>query len=154
MFSSLAEIARSDSRSLRLPVGQFEYRYANITTTVRRPRSECVKQQKHSPSQSGRTCSHLLQSHSLRRASGNTRPQSQSEGSIIGLCGPAGAPAAFSEGGSTLMTRLFTGTRDFASGFFTTILARLLCEIAIAARALAERCTSKGIVIRMSALGH
>jgi predicted PurR-regulated permease PerM len=35
---------------------------------------------------------------------------------------PAGAPAAFSEGGSTLMTRLFTGTRDFASGFFTTIL--------------------------------
>ncbi|MGC1178518.1 MAG: AI-2E family transporter [Methyloceanibacter sp.] len=35
---------------------------------------------------------------------------------------PAGAPAALSEGGSTLMTRLFTGTRDFASGFFTTIL--------------------------------
>ena len=35
---------------------------------------------------------------------------------------PAGAPAAVSEGGSTLMTKLFTGTRNFASGFFTTIL--------------------------------
>ena len=34
---------------------------------------------------------------------------------------PAGAPAAVSEG-STLMTKLFTGTRNFASGFFTTIL--------------------------------
>jgi predicted PurR-regulated permease PerM len=34
---------------------------------------------------------------------------------------PAG-PAAVSAGGSMLMTRLFTGTRDFASGFFTTIL--------------------------------
>ena len=35
---------------------------------------------------------------------------------------PAGAPAAVSESGSTLMTKLFTGTRNFASGFFTTIL--------------------------------
>jgi predicted PurR-regulated permease PerM len=35
---------------------------------------------------------------------------------------PAGTPAAVSEGGSTLMTKLFTGTRNFASGFFTTIL--------------------------------
>ena len=35
---------------------------------------------------------------------------------------PAGAPAAVSKGGSTLMTKLFTGTRNFASGFFTTIL--------------------------------
>ena len=35
---------------------------------------------------------------------------------------PAGAPAAVSAGGSTLMTKLFTGTRNFASGFFTTIL--------------------------------
>ena len=35
---------------------------------------------------------------------------------------PAGAPAAVSEGRSTLMTKLFTGTRNFASGFFTTIL--------------------------------
>ena len=35
---------------------------------------------------------------------------------------PTGAPAAVSEGGSTLMTKLFTGTRNFASGFFTTIL--------------------------------
>jgi predicted PurR-regulated permease PerM len=35
---------------------------------------------------------------------------------------PAGAPAAVSAGGSTLMTQLFTGTRNFASGFFTTIL--------------------------------
>lgn len=35
---------------------------------------------------------------------------------------PAGAPAAVSVEGSTLITRLFTGTRNFASGFFTTIL--------------------------------
>ena len=35
---------------------------------------------------------------------------------------PAGAPAAVSAGSSTLMTKLFTGTRNFASGFFTTIL--------------------------------
>jgi predicted PurR-regulated permease PerM len=35
---------------------------------------------------------------------------------------PAGAPATVSEGGSTLMAKLFTGTRNFASGFFTTIL--------------------------------
>ena len=35
---------------------------------------------------------------------------------------PAAAPAAISAGGSTLMTKLFAGTRDFASGFFTTIL--------------------------------
>jgi predicted PurR-regulated permease PerM len=35
---------------------------------------------------------------------------------------PAGAPAAAGAEGSTLMTKLFTGTRDFASGFFTTIL--------------------------------
>ena len=35
---------------------------------------------------------------------------------------PAGAPAAVSAEGSTLMTKLFTGTRNFASGFFTTIL--------------------------------
>ena len=35
---------------------------------------------------------------------------------------PAGAPAAVSSGSSRLMTQLFTGTRDFASGFFTTIL--------------------------------
>ena len=35
---------------------------------------------------------------------------------------PAGTPAAVSGGGSTLMTKLFAGTRDFASGFFTTIL--------------------------------
>ena len=35
---------------------------------------------------------------------------------------PAGTPAAVSAGGSPLMTRLFTGTRNFASGFFTTIL--------------------------------
>ena len=35
---------------------------------------------------------------------------------------PAGAPAAVSAGSSRLMTQLFTGTRDFASGFFTTIL--------------------------------
>jgi predicted PurR-regulated permease PerM len=35
---------------------------------------------------------------------------------------PVGAPATVSEGGSTLMTKLFTGTRNFASGFFTTIL--------------------------------
>ena len=34
---------------------------------------------------------------------------------------PAGAPAV-SEGGSRLMTKLFAGTRNFASGFFTTIL--------------------------------
>jgi predicted PurR-regulated permease PerM len=34
----------------------------------------------------------------------------------------AGTPAAVSAEGSTLMTKLFTGTRDFASGFFTTIL--------------------------------
>ena len=35
---------------------------------------------------------------------------------------PAGAPAAVSAGSSRLMAQLFTGTRDFASGFFTTIL--------------------------------
>jgi predicted PurR-regulated permease PerM len=35
---------------------------------------------------------------------------------------PAGAPAAVSAGSSRLMTQLFTSTRDFASGFFTTIL--------------------------------
>jgi predicted PurR-regulated permease PerM len=35
---------------------------------------------------------------------------------------PAGAPAAVSAEGSTLITKLFTGTRNFASGFFTTIL--------------------------------
>ena len=35
---------------------------------------------------------------------------------------PAGAAPAASAGGSTLMTKLFTGTRNFASGFFTTIL--------------------------------
>jgi predicted PurR-regulated permease PerM len=35
---------------------------------------------------------------------------------------PVGAPASVSAGGSTLMTRFFTGTRDFASGLFTTIL--------------------------------
>src|SRR4026208_1377771 len=35
---------------------------------------------------------------------------------------PPGAPAAGSAGGSTLITKLFTGTRNFASGFFTTIL--------------------------------
>src|SRR6476620_990384 len=34
----------------------------------------------------------------------------------------AGTPAAVSAGSSRLMTQLFTGTRDFASGFFTTIL--------------------------------
>jgi predicted PurR-regulated permease PerM len=34
---------------------------------------------------------------------------------------PAGAPAV-SEGGSRLMTKLFAGTRNLASGFFTTIL--------------------------------
>jgi predicted PurR-regulated permease PerM len=33
-----------------------------------------------------------------------------------------GAPTAVAAGGSTLMTQLFTGTRNFASGFFTTIL--------------------------------
>jgi predicted PurR-regulated permease PerM len=35
---------------------------------------------------------------------------------------PAGAPAAVLAEGSTLITKLFTGTRNFASGFFTTIL--------------------------------
>jgi predicted PurR-regulated permease PerM len=35
---------------------------------------------------------------------------------------PARAAPATSAGGSTLMTKLFTGTRNFASGFFTTIL--------------------------------
>jgi predicted PurR-regulated permease PerM len=35
---------------------------------------------------------------------------------------PAGAAPAASAGGSTLMTKLFAGTRYFASGFFTTIL--------------------------------
>ena len=35
---------------------------------------------------------------------------------------PAKAPVAPSTGGSLLMTRLFAGTRNFASGFFTTIL--------------------------------
>jgi predicted PurR-regulated permease PerM len=35
---------------------------------------------------------------------------------------PPGAPAAVSVGGSTLLTKLFTGTRNFASGLFTTIL--------------------------------
>jgi predicted PurR-regulated permease PerM len=35
---------------------------------------------------------------------------------------PTSVPAAVSDGGSTLMTKLFTGTRNFASGFFTTIL--------------------------------
>ena len=35
---------------------------------------------------------------------------------------PPGAPTAVSGEGSTLMTKLFTGTRNFASGFFTTIL--------------------------------
>ena len=35
---------------------------------------------------------------------------------------PAGAPPRSRAGGSTLMTKLFTGTRNFASGFFTTIL--------------------------------
>jgi predicted PurR-regulated permease PerM len=35
---------------------------------------------------------------------------------------PARAPAAVSAEGSTLITKLFTGTRNFASGFFTTIL--------------------------------
>ena len=34
---------------------------------------------------------------------------------------PAGGPAVSAEG-STLITKLFTGTRNFASGFFTTIL--------------------------------
>jgi predicted PurR-regulated permease PerM len=34
---------------------------------------------------------------------------------------PAGGPAVSAEG-STLITKLFTGTRHFASGFFTTIL--------------------------------
>ena len=41
---------------------------------------------------------------------------------VEGYGQPAGAPAAVSAEGSTLMTKLFTGTRDFASGFFTTIL--------------------------------
>jgi predicted PurR-regulated permease PerM len=41
---------------------------------------------------------------------------------VEGYGQPAGAPAAVSAGGSTLMTQLFAGTRDFASGFFTTIL--------------------------------
>src|SRR4029077_7286870 len=41
---------------------------------------------------------------------------------VAGYGQPAGAPVAVSEGGSTLMTKLFTGTRNFASGFFTTIL--------------------------------
>jgi predicted PurR-regulated permease PerM len=35
---------------------------------------------------------------------------------------PPGAPAAVLGEGSTLITKLFTGTRNFASGFFTTIL--------------------------------
>ena len=35
---------------------------------------------------------------------------------------PPGASAAVSAEGSTLITKLFTGTRNFASGFFTTIL--------------------------------
>jgi predicted PurR-regulated permease PerM len=35
---------------------------------------------------------------------------------------PTGAPTAASAEGSTLITKLFTGTRNFASGFFTTIL--------------------------------
>jgi predicted PurR-regulated permease PerM len=35
---------------------------------------------------------------------------------------PSGGPAAAAPGGALLMTRLFAGTRDFASGFFTTIL--------------------------------
>ena len=35
---------------------------------------------------------------------------------------PPGAPPAVSAEGSTLITKLFTGTRNFASGFFTTIL--------------------------------
>jgi predicted PurR-regulated permease PerM len=35
---------------------------------------------------------------------------------------PAGAPAAVSAEGSRLMTKLLTGTRNFASGLFTTIL--------------------------------
>jgi predicted PurR-regulated permease PerM len=35
---------------------------------------------------------------------------------------PPGASAAVSAEGSTLITKLFTGTRHFASGFFTTIL--------------------------------
>ena len=41
---------------------------------------------------------------------------------VDGLGQPAGAPAAVSAEGSTLMTKIFTGTRYFASGFFTTIL--------------------------------
>jgi hypothetical protein len=36
---------------------------------------------------------------------------------------PAGAPAAVLAEGSTLITKLFTGTRNFASGFFTTIVS-------------------------------
>jgi predicted PurR-regulated permease PerM len=35
---------------------------------------------------------------------------------------PAGASTAASAEGPTLITKLFTGTRNFASGFFTTIL--------------------------------
>ncbi len=41
---------------------------------------------------------------------------------VEGLGQPVGAPAAVSAEGSTLMTKIFTGTRSFASGFFTTIL--------------------------------
>jgi predicted PurR-regulated permease PerM len=41
---------------------------------------------------------------------------------VEGYGQPEGTPAAVSEGGSTLMTRLFTGTRNFASGLFTTVL--------------------------------
>ena len=41
---------------------------------------------------------------------------------VDGLGQPAGTPAAVSAGGPTLMTKIFTGTRHFASRFFTTIL--------------------------------
>jgi predicted PurR-regulated permease PerM len=41
---------------------------------------------------------------------------------VDGLGQPAGAPAAASAGGPTLMAKIFTGTRYFASGFLTTIL--------------------------------
>lgn len=41
---------------------------------------------------------------------------------VEGLGQPAGAPAAVSAEGTTLMSKLFNGTRYFASGFFMTIL--------------------------------
>jgi predicted PurR-regulated permease PerM len=65
---------------------------------------------------------------------------------------PAGAPAAVSAEGSTLMTKLFTGTRYFASGFFTTILflSSCSCQVTRSCAASSRYCQASAISVRPS----